>query len=121
MATHNDLGKKGEALAKKYLLDKGFQIIDCNWHYGKYEIDIIASNEEFIIFAEIKTRSTQKWGVPEEAVSDKKIKRIVDAADFYLNEKDIDKPARFDVISIISQNGRTEIVHIEDAFMAPLN
>jgi len=121
MAVHNELGKMGEALAKEYLLQKGFRIIECNWHHRKYEIDIIASNDEFIIFAEIKARSSEQWGTPEEAVSDSKIRRIVEAADFYLNENEIDKPVRFDVISIILNDKQTEILHIEDAFMAPLN
>lgn len=121
MTTHNDLGRKGEMLAEDYLRKKGFEIVDRNWTHKRIEIDIIATNQEFIVFIEVKTRSTQGWGMPEEAVSDKKIRRIVEAADFYLNEKNINKPARFDIISIILNDNKTDILHIEDAFMAPLN
>lgn len=121
MATHNDLGKSGEAVAAKYLVEKGYTIITINWIYRKYEIDIIARNEEYIIFAEVKTRSSAHWGYPEDAVSEKKIRHIVEAADFYLKENDIDLPARFDVMSIIRNGKSFDIEHIEDAFLPSIN
>ena len=121
MAEHNDLGKKGEDLAEDYLRKNGYQIIERNWSVEKYEIDIIASNTEFIVFVEVKTRTSNHWGNPEEAVSRTKIKRIVEAADFYLKEYDIETPARFDVIAIVINNKTKEIDHIEDAFWAPVN
>ncbi len=121
MAQHNDLGIKGEALAEEYLRSKGYQILAKNWICDRHEIDIIASNNDFIIFIEVKTRASDMWGLPEEAVSTNKIKRIVQAADFYLNANDIDQPARFDIIAIVLNKYKTEIEHIEDAFMAPLN
>ena len=123
MADHNDLGKKGEVAAMHYLEKNGYEILEQNWFYDKYEIDIIARNNEFIVFAEVKTRSTNQWGNPEEAISKTKIKRIVEAADFYLREYDIDLPARFDVLSIV-WNYKTksfDIEHIDDAFLAPIN
>jgi len=120
MAEHNDLGKRGEDTATCYLQKEGYTIISRNWLYEKYEIDIIARNEEFIVFVEVKTRSSAYWGNPEEAVSRGKIKRIVEAADFYMKENDIGLPARFDVIAAI-WNGRSfEIEHIDDAFLAPV-
>jgi putative endonuclease len=121
MAEHNDLGKKGEDAAAGYLRQNGYSIIERNWVNEKYEIDIIAQNEEFIIFVEVKTRSSDYWENPEEAVSKGKIKRIVEAADFYLREKDIGLPARFDVIAVIWKGKKYEIDHIDDAFMAPVN
>jgi len=121
MADHNDLGKKGEEAAARYLQQNGYSIIERNWVNEKYEIDIIAQNEEFIIFVEVKTRSSDYWENPEEAVSKGKIKRIVEAADFYLREKDIDLPARFDVIAMIWTGNKFEIDHIDDAFLAPVN
>lgn len=121
MATHNELGKKGEDAAVQYLLQRGYKIIERNWTYQKYEIDIIATNPEFIVFIEVKTRSSLRWGNPEEAVSNAKIKRIVEAADFYLREKNINLPARFDIISAIWTGKTFEIDHIDDAFVAPVN
>lgn len=121
MALHNELGKRGEELAEAYLVQNNYQIIQRNAIYGRNEIDIIASNSEYIVFVEVKTRSSAYWGNPEEAVSATKIKRIVAAADSYLNEKNINKPARFDVIAVVINKGSIGIEHIEDAFFAPLN
>ena len=121
MAEHNELGKRGEDAAVRYLRHNGYDIIKRHWLYEKYEIDIIARNEEFIVFAEVKTRSSDIWVNPEEAVATGKIKRIVEAADFYLKENDIDQPARFDVIAAIWNGQGFEIEHIDDAFLAPIN
>jgi len=121
VAEHNDLGKRGEDAAADYLRQQGYDIIVRNWLYEKYEIDIIARNDEFIVFAEVKTRSSAHWGNPEEAVSKGKIKRIVEAADFYLKKNDIELPARFDVIAAIWNGQSFEIEHIDDAFLAPVN
>jgi len=121
MAEHNDLGKRGEDAAVNYFRQQGYEIIERNWLYEKYEIDIIARNEEFIVFAEVKTRSSALWGNPEEAVSKGKIKRIVEAADFYLRVNDIELPARFDVVAAIWNGHNFEIEHIDDAFLAPVN
>lgn len=121
MAAHNELGKEGEDAACNYLQEKGYKIVERNWRFHKYEIDIIAENEDFIIFLEVKTRTSTLWGNPEEFISKGQIKRIVAAADFYLREYDIEKDARFDVISATLNKGKIEIEHIDDAFMAPLN
>lgn len=121
MAAHNELGTRGETIAADYLRNNNFQIIALNWRYLKLEVDIIAENDEFIIFIEVKTRRSIRWGNPEEAVNDIKIRRIIEAADFYINENNIDKPARFDVITILLNNNKIELNHIEDAFFAPIN
>lgn len=121
MARHNELGTKGENIAEKYLQGKGLHILERNWIHEKNEIDIIASNHEFIIFVEVKTRSTGYWGNPESAVSDSKIKRIVEASNSYLIMNNIEKPVRFDVIAIVTNDKFTRIDHFEDAFFAPLN
>lgn len=121
MAEHNELGKKGEDEAVRHLVQKGYKILHRNWLYDRYEVDIIALNEEYIVFAEVKTRSSALWGNPEEAVSKAKIRRIVEAADYYIRENDIDLPARFDVIAAIWNGKQFEIEHIDDAFLAPVN
>lgn len=121
MAEHNELGKQGENAAVQYFLRNGYEIVERNWRCERYEIDIIAQNDEYIVFVEVKTRSSNQWGNPEDAVSKGKIKRIVDAADFYLREYDIDLPARFDIISAIWTGQGFDIEHIDDAFLAPVN
>ena len=120
MASHNQLGKEGEEYAIRYLQNKGYIIYARNWRYGKTEIDIIAGNADFIIFIEVKTRTSGQWGYPEEAVGDSKIRKIVDAADFYVKENDISLPVRFDVISLIRKDNGFEASHFDDAFFAPI-
>lgn len=117
MANHNELGKKGEAEAEKLLLSKNYRIVERNWTFHGYEIDIIAEDDEYIVFVEVKTRTSAQWGNPEDFISKSRMRRMVEAADYYLIEKDIDKPARFDFVSAI-WNGKTfELEHIDDAFM----
>lgn len=120
MAAHNNLGKDGEQQAVKYLQENNYTILECNWRYNKHEIDIIAKNREYIVFIEVKTRKSNKWGDPEEAVSDKQMRRIIEAADFYLIDNDIETPARFDIISIMQDKDQPRLKHIEDAFRPSL-
>ncbi|MBU2045314.1 MAG: YraN family protein, partial [Bacteroidetes bacterium] len=72
MATHNDDGKKAEVIAKIYLEEKGFEILDENWTFGKAEVDLIAYQNKTIIFIEVKARSGNYFGEPEEFVDTKK-------------------------------------------------
>jgi putative endonuclease len=115
MAEHNQLGKQGEELAVQFLQKLGYTIIETNWQQHKFEIDIIAQDKNEIVFAEVKTRSTTYFGKPEEAVTLSKQKHLIEGADFYLQEKEIDLEARFDVISVVIDK-TTEISHIKDAF-----
>lgn len=121
MAEHNELGKSGENKACDYLRKEGYTILHRNWIYDRHEIDIIARNNDYIIFVEVKTRTSARWGNPEEAVSKSKIRRIVEAADFYLKENEIDIDVRFDVISMVWNGTDFKIDHIDDAFFAPVN
>ena len=116
MAKHNELGKKGEELAKIMLIDKGYSIIETNWRYDKDEIDIIAKDGDELVIVEVKTRSTDFFGYPEEAVNSKKEFFLIRATESYLQEKDLDIDSRFDIVSIILNNKETKIHHIIDAF-----
>ncbi|MDO5523972.1 MAG: YraN family protein [Bacteroidia bacterium] len=118
MAQHNELGLKGEEEAVRYLKSKGYRIRNRNWKFHGYEIDIVAENEEFIVFVEVKTRTTALFGNPEDFVGNARMRRMVDAADHYLIENAIDKPARFDIIGLIWDGNRfVEQEHIDDAFL----
>jgi len=116
MAKHIALGKKGEVLAKEYLEKKGFKIIETNWRHDKDEIDLIAMDGDELFIVEVKTRTTDFFGEPEEAVGYHKEKFLIRATEAYLEEKDLDIDSRFDIISIILSKNQTKIVHIEDAF-----
>lgn len=120
MAAHNELGKLGENAATDFLKAHGYTILERNWTEDRFEIDIIAENEESIVFVEVKTRTSTQWGRPSDFIGRAKIKRIVEAADLYIKLHDIDKSARFDIISSVWNNGKFEIEHIDDAFLSPL-
>jgi putative endonuclease len=116
MADHNILGEKGESLAKEYLEKLGYQIITSNWRERKFEIDLIAIDNNEIVFVEVKTRSTSFFGNPEEAVTDKKQNHLLNGADFYIQENEIDLECRFDIVAIVLNSNEQEIKHIKNAF-----
>ncbi|MDD4921315.1 MAG: YraN family protein [Bacteroidales bacterium] len=119
MAEHNTLGKEGEKIAEKYLISKGYSILERNWFSTHKELDIIAGHKGWIIIVEVKTRTGYTWEPPEDAVNTIKIKRIVKAANHYLCLHQIDAPVRFDIISVIHEKDSWIIEHFEDAFLAP--
>jgi putative endonuclease len=116
MAQHNDLGKLGEQLAARYLVDKGYEILDENWCHGKAEIDLIAYINKQIIFVEVKTRSSVAFGYPEEFVGDTKQRLMQFAAEEYIELMNHQGEVRFDIISIVFLNENHTLNHIEDAF-----
>jgi putative endonuclease len=120
MAESHILGQKGEDQAAEFLKKAGFRILFRNWKWGKHEIDIVAENNEFIIFAEVKTRSDDFQMHPVTAVTRDKQRSIIFAADGYLQRNNITREARFDVITIIKKGDSYEIDHIEGAFYPTL-
>lgn len=120
MAKHNTLGKEGEDIACRFLQEKGYEILERNWTWRRLELDIIARKGNTLIIAEIRTRSTNMYGEPEDTVSDKKIRRIINAADAYIKKNMIDIDVRFDIISITGHADNFQIKHIEDAFISPV-
>tara|TARA_B110000977_G_C11067465_1_gene488312 strand:+ start:357 stop:713 length:357 start_codon:yes stop_codon:yes gene_type:complete len=116
MAAHNDLGKSGEEIARKFLQKKGFQILECNWQHNRYEVDIIAIDKNFLVFVEVKTRATLKFGFPDESVDFKKEKMLVEAAEIFLEKKDLYHEVRFDIVSIVKNENEEKVYHIIDAF-----
>ena len=122
MPKPDELGKKGEEIARKYLIDNGYRILAKNWFYDHREIDIISRQADEIVVVEVKTREGDYFEEPWEAVSTKKIRNIVEAADAWLKQEQIDLETRFDVISIIfSKDGSYELTHFQDAFTPPVN
>lgn len=121
MAAHNELGKKGEDLAAAHLLSEGYVIRHRNWRCGHKELDIVAEKDGMLVVVEVKTRTDTLYGNPEEAVSTGKIRRIVSSTDAYLRKFAIDLPVRFDVITIVADEGGSPVLnHIPDAFYPPL-
>lgn len=116
MARHNETGKAGEEIAANFLLSHGYIIHEKNWRAEKIEIDIIAQCGGEIVIVEVKTRTTDKFGFPEESVTDQKQELLTTGAEIYLEENKIDLPVRFDIISIILSSEKPQIHHIKDAF-----
>ena len=116
MAKHITLGKQGEHLARKFLEEKGFQILDTNWRHEKDEIDIVAMDNDELVIVEVKTRSTDYFGEPADSVGYKKERFLIRATEAYLEEKDLDIDSRFDIVSIVLNNSEKKIDHIKDAF-----
>ena len=116
MAEHIKTGKTGEKIAVKFLQSKAYDILETNWRTGHKEIDIIAKQNENIIFIEVKTRKSEYYEKPYEAVTRKKQELLIDAAEVYLEKNNLDVDIRFDIISILLINNKTKIEHIENAF-----
>jgi len=116
LAQHNELGKEGEQIAVDFLLEKGYEIKVRNWRFKKAEIDIIAQLENILIAVEVKTRSTDDFGDPQEFIKPKQKNLLITAMDAYVITNDLDVEVRFDVIGIIKNIKETKIEHLEDAF-----
>ncbi len=118
MALHHDTGILGEKLSADFLSNSGFQIIERNWRYKHWEIDVIAKKNNTLHFIEIKTRRSIKFGLPEEAVSRKKLKNLIDAAEEYLIQFPQWKNISFDILSInLSKNNPPQYFLIEDVYL----
>ncbi|MBS1680920.1 MAG: YraN family protein [Bacteroidetes bacterium] len=109
-------GKEGEQLAADFLMAKGFEIVERNYRYKRSEIDLIIKKENWLIFVEVKMRSSDSFGYPEDFVDYKKAKNIMDGAEEYTYQKNWQGNVRYDIVSVRELNGEKEIVHIEDAF-----
>ena len=122
MAEHNELGRDAELAVHSFLTAKGYRILDNNWRSGHCEIDVVAMDGQTLVIVEVKARSSTDYGLPEEAVDRRKIGHLVNAAESYVNMKDLDVDVRFDIISVVSrEDGTYEIEHIEDAFLPPVS
>lgn len=122
MAEHNDLGKKGEDIAFDYLIRKGYKIIARNWRFRNEELDLVAVENNELVIVEVKTRSAAVYESPQDSITLKKIRHIVEATEAYIEEFDVDMETRFDVVSIKwFGEGKYELEHIVDAFGPPVN
>lgn len=121
MFSKKETGSFGEDQAVDFLLKNGYKIVQRNWRYLKGEIDIIAKKGEWLVFVEVKTRSTTDFGSPEEFVTSRQQKLIINTAHQYIISHDRHEEARFDVIAVVVRNNKIDqIQHIESAFSPTL-
>jgi putative endonuclease len=112
------LGRWGENLAASYLIQKGFLVLERNFRTPYGEIDLIVQRENLLVFVEVKTRASDTFGLPEEAITPKKREHLVATARAYLQE--FPAPGldwRIDVVAIrkIKTDTNPEIIHFENA------
>ena len=113
------LGKKGEDIAAKYLIKKGYYILKRNYRLSHQEIDIIARDRDVVAFVEVKTFKSERFGRPKEAVDWRKQRKIAKVALGYLSQEELGEiDARFDVVAIkmSSDTKVKDIELIKDAF-----
>lgn len=116
----NRLGASGELLAKNFLIEKNYKFIKSNYRFERVEIDIIVEDvkNKMLIFTEVKTRKNKKFGEPEESITPLKQEHIKKAAMGFISLKpEYEKhDLRIDVVSILFEDGKPVITHIENAF-----
>ncbi len=112
-----EIGNKAEDLACQFLVERDWEILERNYYAGHAEVDIIAKDNDIIVFIEVKMRSNTHFGTPIEHVNESKIERIFSAAEQWVHENNRHaSPLRFDVIGILSTNKMPKITHIKDAY-----
>lgn len=108
------IGKKGEEVAEQYLKQEGYKILERNLRSRTGEIDIIALDKDYIVFIEIKTRTSTEYGLPSEAVTERKIKHIYRTAQWFLYSRNLEKEnVRIDVIEVYNKGNKYLINHLK--------
>lgn len=111
-----NIGKIGENIAKNYLIQKGFKILNTNFHSRYGEIDIICENSKYIVFVEVKTQHKPCFYNAFERVDTYKQDKILKTIDFYFSNNDILKQPRIDVIEVILKSNNFIVNHFVNAF-----
>jgi putative endonuclease len=109
-------GRQGEEIATAYLAGQGYTIVQRNWRCALGELDIIAEAQQTLIFVEVRSRRSQRFGPAEESITPAKQLRLIELAQTYLQEAaGVDRAWRIDVITVRWEAGRPQINHLENA------
>ena len=100
MAKHNEVGTLGETLAGDYFIKNGYKLIHKNWRKGHWELDLIVSKNNILHFIEVKTKTSDKYGYPEDEVTVSKFRYLTSAAEEYVYENPNWKRIQFDILAI---------------------
>ncbi len=112
-----DLGREGEIAAQEFLKRRGYRILATNYRCRFGEIDIVSERDGTVVFVEVKARSSDRFGLPAEAVTRSKQVRLYRLAQEFLLRHNLENvPVRFDVLSLTRTGGNMEIEHLEGAF-----
>lgn len=113
------LGRAGERIAEEYLISQGYEILHRRYRAVRKEIDLIACRDRTIVFVEVKTDTSGRFGPPECWVTPRKQQAIIRAANAYIaGTSNTDNAYRFDVIGVTMSSGKPTVRHIEGAFTA---
>ena len=117
-ATTTKIGRRGEDLAVQWLRQQGYEIVARNYRRRFGEVDVIARHQGFLVFIEVKTRRSTRFGLPADALTGRKQRQLIRIAEDYLLHHDCaDMPCRFDVLSILLRKDREpEISILVNAF-----
>lgn len=115
----DSVGAWGEDVAMRHIAAQGYAIMERNWQMGHYEVDIIAMDGDFIVFVEVKTRTSEDDD-PAAAVDARKRRRVTASADAYLRANNLPHQFRFDIIAITGTPESHTVEHIPDAFFPSL-
>lgn len=111
------LGAWGEEQAVTFLQRQGMKILERNFRTPAGEIDIVARDRSYLVFVEVKTRRSARFGTPQEAVGVRKQRQILRTAQWYMQRKPTRLQPRFDVVAILCQSGDSpQVTHLADAF-----
>lgn len=118
MSRHLRTGQDGEQIACDHLEGKGWIVMERNYRFERAEVDIVAYDQFRIVFLEVKTRSSIRFGYPDEAIDERKQRQIRKAAMAWLYERKMERsPIRFDVISVLLEPDLPPVIeHLENAF-----
>ena len=115
MASHNELGKWGEEIAAAYLRDKGFVIVERNWHSQHRDLDIVAIDGSEMVFVEVKARSSEMFAYPDQTITPKKRLNLQQSINHYVKSHHITQRFRIDIITVIGNIGQPpRIDHLTD-------
>ena len=112
MQSKIEKGTIAERKAESFLTDKGYSVVVRNYRFRKSEIDLIVQKDNWLVFVEVRMRSSVTFGHPEQTISSAKRKKVMEGAAQYLEDSNWKGNVRYDVIAIT----RDEVEHFEDAF-----
>jgi putative endonuclease len=116
-ASKRNIGKDGERFAVSFLEEQGYTILEQNYTFSHGEIDIVAKDQDELVFVEVKMRRNPQFGSPEESVTPAKQELLRRTAEGYVQEKKLEEcSCRFDVVAIKDENGVKTFVHYKNAF-----
>lgn len=101
MSQHNEIGKIGEEIAKKFLEKQGYKIIEQNYKTKYAEIDLVAKNKKCLIFIEVRTKKGENFGTPEETINKKKMRKLWGNAMAYAAIKKWSGSFRIDAVCVV--------------------